>query len=250
MDVKRLFLISALVCASVDTGFAAETGRALRVAMALDQASTDSPEDRVAILVAGAVERPGSVTLSAAKATVAEVLAAVGGASRESYRLSTLLLRRTGVDRADVACTPLAARHAALLIQDDPKLGSRTDLIAQLLSGQLVRINARDGLAGEPGVPTFLLQTDDLLALPSRSAVVYVATAHGTIVRLQHEPSAPAETYLKQLQKADIKGVDEFVLHYPNGQQLELAVDPWHYRLTMIPPGSLIAPESVCLLRE
>ncbi|MDP9141308.1 MAG: hypothetical protein M3O62_11030 [Pseudomonadota bacterium] len=150
----------------------------------------------------------------------------------------------------DAACTPLAARHASLLIQDDPKLGARTDLISQLQSGQLVRIGARDGLAGEPGVPTFLLQEGDLLALPARSSVVYVATAEGTIVRLPHEPSAAADAYIKRLPRADRKGVDRFMLHYPNGEPLELAVDPWHYRPTMIPPGSLIAPESVCLLRE
>lgn len=247
MDVKRLFLISALAFASVDTGLAAETGRALRATSALDQSSTDSPADQVAILVAGAVERPGAATLPVAQATVAGVLAAVGGASRESYRLATLLLRRTGENSENAACLPLAARHASLLIQDDPKLGSRTDLITQVLSGQLVRIAARDGLAG---VPTFLLQAGDLLALPARSSVVYVATAQGAIVRLPHEPSAPAETYLEQLPKTERKGVDAFTLHYPNGRQLELAVDPWNYRPTMIPPGSLIAPESVCLLRE
>jgi hypothetical protein len=251
MDVKRLFLISALVFASVDISLAAEIGRALRVTTALNQSSTDSSEDhQVTILVAGAVERPEAVTLPAAEATVAGVLAAAGGASRESYRLSTLLLRRTGVDSDEAACMPLAARHASLLIQDDAKLGARTDLISQLLSGQLVRIAARDYLAGESGVPTLLLQEGDLLALPARSTVVYVATVQGRIVRLPHEPSAAAEIYLGQLPTVDRKGIDKVLLHYPSGQQIELALDPWRYRPTMIPPGSLIAPDSVCLLRE
>ncbi|MDP9141839.1 MAG: hypothetical protein M3O62_13710, partial [Pseudomonadota bacterium] len=74
MDVKRLFLISALMFASVDIGLAAETSRALRTTTSLGQSSTDSPKPQIAILVAGAVERPGAATLPAAEATVAGVL--------------------------------------------------------------------------------------------------------------------------------------------------------------------------------
>lgn len=250
MDVKRLILISVLLFAQHGSGQAAEAGRPLRATPSVSSPSSVSPSDRVTVLLAGAVERPGAVGLAAAQASVANALAAAGGTSRQSYRLATLLLRRSRADTAQAECLPLDARHAALLIEDDPLLAVRKDLVSQLLSGQLIRLDARDDIVSEPGVPTFLLHDGDLLAVPARSSVVYVATTGGAIRRLRHEPSAPAESYLKQLSKADRQGADDFVLHYPNGRQLELAIEAWRYRPTMVPPGSLIAPDQVCLRRE
>lgn len=249
MDVMRFLMMLMSLFVFADGALAAEANRRLQPTDTLDLSAAEA-DGRVAVLLAGAVERPGSVVLDAVQATVGRAIAAAGGASRDSYRFATLLLRRTGANADAAECLPVMARLAGLLIQDDPKLGSRTDLVSQLASGQLISLDPRDTVAATPGVAPLLLQDGDLLALPSRSSVVYMATAQGAIVRLRHEPAAPAERYIEQLPKADRRGIDEFILHYPNGQQTELAIDAWRYRPTMIPPGALIAPDSVCLRRD
>ncbi len=247
VDAGRFAAVVVLAFALIGGDAAAEAGRALQVSSALGEAPASVSGHGVSVVVAGAVERPGGVSLSAEDATVAKVLQAVGGASRQGYRLATLLLRRTG-QNAEPACLPAASRHAMLLIKGDPTLGSRDDLVTQLSSGQLIRLDARDAVVAE-AVP-LLLQDGDLLALPQRTGTVYVAGAQGAIVRMQHDPTAAAKAYLAQLPKAERQGVDEFVLHYPNGRTLNLALDAWNYQPTMVPPGSLIAPGSVCFQRD
>lgn len=250
MDAKRLFLVIALSCASAVARAQPDADRSLRSA-APSELPADGSDSRVlSVQLDGSIGRPGDIRMVADQATVQNALAAGGGATRDSYRLGTLLLRRTGLGDGPVDCIPLEALHASLLMQDDPELGKRTDVIRQLLSGQRIRVDARDAVAGEVGIRPVLLQDGDLLALPGRSGVVYVATAQGAIVRVPHSPSAAADVYIDQLPKADRKGVGKFVLHYPNGRQLELALDAWRYRPTRVPPGSLIAPDSVCLRSE
>ncbi|HEY1075265.1 MAG TPA: hypothetical protein VGE51_01125 [Fontimonas sp.] len=247
MDAKRLLLITALSCVSALAHAQDDAGRSPRSTATID---SSAPTGTVTVQLDGAVERPGNIKIPAADANVRNVLAAGGGATPDSYRLATLLLRRSGAGGDEPTCIPLAARHAGLLLQDDPRLGKDTEAIRQLMSGQRVRIDASDSVAAEPGARPVMLQDGDFLAIPARSGSVYVATGAGRIVRMPHLPSAPADEYVDQLPKEDRRGVSRFVLHYPNGRQFALSLGAWRYRPTAVPPGSLIAPESVCLRSE
>lgn len=205
----------------------------------------------LSVRVAGAVSRPGVAMISPLAATLDGLLARAGDVLPEGYRFGTLVLRAASAGAAvssdgPAVCLPPADFHALLLLGDDPALSLDADTTAAIRQRRLARATAPTLVRGSLGAAEWpKLQDGDIVAVPQRTPLVYVAAADGRVARLQHESSVLADEYLD---RADLGGSGaKHVLLYPDGRPIELSLDAWRYRPTMVPPGSLIAPAVGCL---
>ncbi|MFP5307619.1 MAG: hypothetical protein ACLGI7_17595, partial [Gammaproteobacteria bacterium] len=162
--------------------------------------------------IIGAVRNVDSLRLAPGGATLDEALAHAGGVSANGYRFAAMVLRpRSAVPTAPPrveGCVPLQVLHVSLLLRDDPVLSAYTMLVDEARDGRRVRVDARAapqaGLGSDRvAVP---LHVGDAVAVPQRSAHVYVAAPGGQAVSLRHEPLATADDYLERaaLDDADV----------------------------------------------
>jgi hypothetical protein len=210
----------------------------------------DAADAPMRVEVLGAVARPGPVDLSAPALTDGDrIWARAGGARSEAYRFAGLLLRGAAATTPAVPCVAPGARHAALLIADDPGLGGRIDLITGLLEGRVQRLPLPDRPFGRLGSDRAapLLRAGAVLALPQRTPRVYVVQADGAVASLAHRAERMAADYLDQLPRQRLRPRRDYVLHYPDGSVTGLALEAWNAQPTAVPPGSMLAPATGCL---
>jgi hypothetical protein len=202
------------------------------------------------VKVLGAVRRPGPVSGSREAATVDQVLALAGGARDDAYRFASLLLRPV----ADVAprfpCVSPGARHAALLMGDDPELRREGELIRGLLDGRVQRMPAHNTpfgrLGKDRGVP-LAVAVNDVLALPQRTSRIFVMLNNGRVETVEHKPDATADAYLAALPREQRAPLRDYVMHYPDGSVAALNLEGWNATPVTVPPGSMLAPDAGCL---
>ncbi|MGB1560668.1 MAG: hypothetical protein ACPHN2_04115 [Sinimarinibacterium flocculans] len=201
------------------------------------------------VTVLGAVRRAGAASMPAPP-TVDALLDAVGGLEPQAYRFATLLLRPAGGAPPRFVCVSPGARHAALLIENDPVLRSEQAVVSGLLSGTIERLPALAppfGRLGSDRSGATLLQPGDLLAVPQRTAQVYVVLRDGRVNVLSHRPERSAADYLAEGPADRLARPRDYVLHTPEGHVTVLAVEGWNAQPTAVPPGSMLAPVATCL---
>lgn len=213
------------------------------------QANPETADAQPRVEVVGAVMHPRSVALSSAAMSADEALAQAGGADVDAYRFATLLLRRTTEVAPRFPCVAPGARHAALLMAEDPALNGQTEWTAGLLEGRIQRLAMHDRPFGRLGSDraAVMLRAGDILAVPRRSRRVYVVYADGATESLEHRAELMAGDYLDQVPQQRLAGRGEYVLHYPDGSALELALEAWNAEPMVVPPGSMLAPVARCL---
>jgi len=215
------------------------------------QAAASEPvADEVLINVLGAVARPGPARLPGSQATAAYAFAALGGARVDAYRFATLLLRTVAEAPPRFPCVSPGARHAALLIGDDPVLRGEAAILAGLLDGRIERMAVHDrpfGRLGSDRGETAMLRSGDVLALPRRSAHVFVVLNDGRVETIAHGAEWMADDYLDAVSADRLAPRRAYVLHYPDGTLAELKLEGWNAEPAAVPPGSMLAPSAACL---
>lgn len=210
----------------------------------------DGAAGSVSVEVTGAVAKSGAVSLAGPSATVDDALGGAGGVGVDAYRFALLLLRPVAESPARFPCVTPGARHAALLIGDDPVLRAQNDLVARLRDGRVQRLFAQQGAFGRLGSDrggSMMLRSGDVLALPQRSGRVYVIAMDGRVESVVHDPRLTADDYLDQLPSERVVRRRDYVLHYPDGHVTELMLEGWNAEPTVVPPGSMLAPAAGCL---
>ena len=213
------------------------------------QANPESSDVPPRVEVVGAVMHPGSVALTSARMSADQVLAQAGGTGADAYRFANLLLRRVAETAPRFPCVAPGARHAALLMADDPALRDQAELIAGLLDGRIQRLTLHDRPFGRLGSDraAAMLRADDILAVPRRSRRIYLVYADGATESLEHRAELTAKDYLDQAPQKRLAKRGEYVLHYPDGNAVGLALEAWNAEPTVVPPGSMLAPVAGCL---
>ncbi|WP_370307136.1 hypothetical protein [Sinimarinibacterium flocculans] len=212
-------------------------------------AAQDGAATQGGVTVLGAVRHAGAAAMPAPP-TVDALLDAAGGLELQAYRFATLLLRPAGGAQPPYVCVSPGARHAALLIENDPVLRGEQAVVSGLLSGTLERLPALAppfGRLGSDRSGATLLQPGDLLAVPQRTAQVYVVLRDGRVSILPHRPERSAADYLAEGPADRLARPRDYVLHTPEGHVTALAVEGWNAQPTAVPPGSMLAPTATCL---
>lgn len=250
--VQRVVLTTFMLAATLGV---ADAGAADSTPAEHSKLRMSAPGDAatVSVTVVGAVRKPRKVIASPLAATVDALIESAGGPWPETYRFAAMILRAgpaIATSEASGRCVPLADLHASLLLRDDAGLGSKRELVDGLLAGQRHRVGMQELVLGsERGLPTQLMD-GDVLALPARTGVVYVAPGRGPVARLQHEPTLRAEEYLRRADPSGDGDASHYLLLYPDGRSVTLELEPWRYVPRVVPPGSLIAPAVDCLPGE
>jgi hypothetical protein len=213
------------------------------------QANPEMSDAQPRVEVVGAVRHPGSVALTSAGMNADEALAQVGGADADAYRFANLLLRRTAEAAPRFPCVAPGARHAALLMADDAALKGQTELTAGLLDGRIQRLAMHDRPFGRLGSDraAVMLRAGDILVVPRRSGRVYIVYADGATESLEHRAELTAGDYLDQVPRQRLARLGEYLLHYPDGSAVGLALEAWNAEPMVVPPGSMLAPAAGCL---
>jgi hypothetical protein len=217
-------------------------------ALAQITVAEDSPAT-VVVDVLGAVARPGRLELNDAPMTADGAFAQLGGTRAGAYPFASLLLRVVAATPPRFRCITPGARHAALLMGDDPALRPESALITGLLDGRIQRMSLLDRPFGRLGSDrgATMLRSGDTLAVPLRSQRVHVVFADGAVASVAHRAELMAGDYLDQLPADRLARRRDYVLHYPDGSVAGLALEAWNAEPTAVPPGSMLAPAAACL---
>jgi hypothetical protein len=209
----------------------------------------EDSSDTVVVDVLGAVARPGRLELKNAAAMADGVFAQLGGTRTGAYPFASLLLRVVDATPPRFHCVTPGARHAALLMGEDPALRVEAALIAGLLDGRIQRMSLLDRPFGRLGSDrsATMLRSGDTLAVPLRPQRVHVVFADGTVASVAHRAELMAGDYLDQLPADRLARRRDYVLHYPDGHVVRLALEAWNAEPTAVPPGSMLAPAAACL---
>lgn len=217
---------------------------------AVAQAGASAGGPQVFAEVLGAVVQPGPVSSGDDKVTVDHALALAGGTRPGAYRFAAMLLRTVAQTPATFPCVTPSARHAALLMGDDPGLREQDALIAGLLDGRVQRMSAQGrpfGRLGSDRGGQTVLRGGDVLAVPAHTNRVYIVLDDGQVESAEHLPELMADDYLDQVSADRLARRGDYVLHYPDGAIAELALEAWNAEPTAVPPGSMLAPAAGCL---
>ncbi|MEX2643681.1 MAG: SLBB domain-containing protein [Acetobacterales bacterium] len=227
-------------------GIAVDPGDALRF--------NASPSDREIgpVFLIGQFELPGAYDISRGE-TLLSVIQRAGGLTEQAYPFGAVISRpsvqqreRDNVRRAIedlreaiatnvLRSTGTNAEDAAQVIET-----VATSLRQQPILGRVVAEADPDVLQVRPELDT-VLEPGDRIVMPKRPNWVAVSGAVLSTGALQFSPGTTADGYVRMAggfaQNAD---EDRAFVIFPNGQAQPLALSPWNFEATQIPPGSTI----------